>query len=93
MKPERWHQIDRLLEEALERDASDRPAFLDQACAGDEALRRKVKTLLDAYEQAVLEKRLVQGPPAFSVSPDGRWILYAQLDQAGSDVMLIENFR
>ena len=52
MKPERWHQIDRLLEEALERDASDRAAFLDRACAGDEALRRNVEALLAASEQA-----------------------------------------
>jgi Tol biopolymer transport system component/DNA-binding winged helix-turn-helix (wHTH) protein len=42
---------------------------------------------------AVLEKPLTHGPPAFAVSPDGRWILYAQLDQSGSDVMLVENFR
>jgi Tol biopolymer transport system component len=27
------------------------------------------------------------------VSPDGRWILYSQLDQGGSDLMLVENFR
>jgi Tol biopolymer transport system component len=28
-----------------------------------------------------------------SVSPDRRWALYAQQDQAGSDLMLVENFR
>jgi Tol biopolymer transport system component len=42
---------------------------------------------------AMIEKRLIQGPPAFAVSPDGHWILYAQLDQSNSDIMLVENFR
>jgi len=28
-----------------------------------------------------------------SVSPDGRWLLYSQKDQLGSDLMLVENFR
>jgi hypothetical protein len=30
---------------------------------------------------------------AISVSPDERWILYTQIDQAGSNLVLVENFR
>ncbi len=52
MKPERWQQIDQVLEAALERNRSERAAFLDQACAGDEELRREVESLLRAHEQA-----------------------------------------
>ena len=52
MTPERWKHIDKLLEEALEVDANERAALLDQACAGDEALRRKVEDLLAAHERA-----------------------------------------
>jgi len=39
------------------------------------------------------EIRLETSDPALSVSPDGRLILYSQLDRAESDIMLVENFR
>ena len=41
----------------------------------------------------VLEKDPLQGPPGLTVSPDGRWVLYAQADQSISDIMLVDNFR
>ena len=31
--------------------------------------------------------------PALALSPDGRWLLYAQIDRYGADMMLAENFR
>ena len=42
---------------------------------------------------AALEKEPVLGDPGLAVSPDGRWLLYAQRDQEASDIMLVENFR
>lgn len=51
MKAERYRQIDKLFEEAMERHPGERRAFLDGACAGDEELRKEVESLLKAYEQ------------------------------------------
>jgi hypothetical protein len=36
------------------------------------------------------EKAFVSG---LSVSPDGRWILYTQVDEANEDIMLVDHFR
>jgi hypothetical protein len=35
MTPERWRQVEQLLQRALECDAAARGALLEQACAGD----------------------------------------------------------
>ena len=50
MERERWENLVRLHSAALEREESQRSAFLREACAGDEDLRREVESLL-AYEQ------------------------------------------
>jgi eukaryotic-like serine/threonine-protein kinase len=42
----RWKEVSRLYHAALERTADDRRAFLERACAGDEALRGEVESLL-----------------------------------------------
>src|SRR6266542_2764086 len=46
MELDRWKQIERLYHAALECEAEAREAFLDEACAGDEDLRREVAGLL-----------------------------------------------
>jgi len=37
--------------------------------------------------------RFDQNNPSFSVSPDGAWIVYTQLDTWGSDIEMIDGFR
>ena len=37
--------------------------------------------------------KLRMGRPGLAVSPDGRQILYSQVDNIGEDIMLVENFR
>ena len=54
MEPERWREIERLYHAALEREESQRSAFLEGACAGDLALRREVESLLAHNEVASL---------------------------------------
>ena len=52
MKPERFEQVDQILQAALERDRSEREAFLDEACAGDTVLRSEVEALISSDEEA-----------------------------------------
>jgi eukaryotic-like serine/threonine-protein kinase len=47
MEHDRWEKIERLYHAALERGPDAREAFLDEACWGDEALRREVASLID----------------------------------------------
>jgi eukaryotic-like serine/threonine-protein kinase len=51
MKPEQWERAQQLYHAALERDARERAAWLEQACAGDAALHREVESLLAAASE------------------------------------------
>jgi len=42
---------------------------------------------------ATLDKPLSRSDPGLTLSPDRRWLLFTQMDQSGSDIMLAENFR
>ncbi len=46
MDGDRWRQIDRLFEAALEIEPAARAGYLAKACAGDEEMRREVEELL-----------------------------------------------
>jgi eukaryotic-like serine/threonine-protein kinase len=46
MTPERWQQVKDVLQQVLEQAPSERAAFMDRACEGDESLRQEVASLL-----------------------------------------------
>jgi eukaryotic-like serine/threonine-protein kinase len=52
MRPERWEQIDHLLQSALARMPQERSVFLAQACGDDELLRSEVESLIASHEDA-----------------------------------------
>jgi hypothetical protein len=71
MTPERWQRVEELYHAARARREGDSAAFLADACAGDEALRREVESLLahpasaDAFlaaPAAVLAAQLMSDP-------------------------------
>src|SRR5262244_3703611 len=52
MTPERWEKIGQLCAAALEMTPDERAAFLEQACVGDEELRREIESLIAADARA-----------------------------------------
>jgi eukaryotic-like serine/threonine-protein kinase len=52
MDAERWHRIKQLYQSALDKEPAERSAFLDQACAGDDDLRKEIQSLLEYQGQA-----------------------------------------
>jgi serine/threonine protein kinase len=52
MDSERWKQVDKLVQAALEQPPAERDGFLRQACSGDEALEREVRSLLISQQEA-----------------------------------------
>ena len=78
MDSERWKRIDELLQAALERPPAEREAFVRQACAGDEALEREVRSLMASGEEA----GSFMESPAIEVAARG----IAQPDWAGQTV-------
>jgi eukaryotic-like serine/threonine-protein kinase len=56
---EQWQKVQDLFFDALEREPRDRSAFLDEACGGDDALRREVALLVSAHET---EEHFIDSP-------------------------------
>ncbi|HKQ72247.1 MAG TPA: protein kinase [Blastocatellia bacterium] len=61
MTPERWKQVDQLLQEALSRDSAERAAFIAEACGADDELRVEVESLLGFHDRA---ENFIETPPS-----------------------------
>jgi serine/threonine protein kinase len=61
MTPERWEQVEKLFNAAVEKSAEERNFFLDEACGNDAELKREVESLLAQAES-------VSSPIAAAVS-------------------------
>jgi hypothetical protein len=94
MTPERWRAVDAILQAALEREPPRRDAFVADACAGDESLRREVDSLLAAHDRAdgdflerpAAESLDVPGAPLterLASALEGRYVLERELARGG----------
>src|SRR5437867_2049694 len=81
MPAERSQQIEQLYHQARERDPRDRAAFLEQACAGDAALRRELESLLaeDDRVRSFLETPALELAKKMSGEESGQSMIGRQL--------------
>src|SRR5262245_59998202 len=68
MDPERWTRAKAIFHEAHALDSADRPAYIADACHGDEQMRAELDRLLDAQRQA--DSFLEWSPVAAVDGPD-----------------------
>jgi serine/threonine protein kinase len=75
MTPKRWQTIEELFHLALQQEPGKRSSFLQEACAGDDSLRKEVESLLRHQTQA----------ESLTKAPTAEWLDRAMRDsQAGS---------
>jgi eukaryotic-like serine/threonine-protein kinase len=98
MTPEEWRRVKAILEDALERPASERTAFIGRACGEDIALREHVRALVRAAEgeggmidagNAVVAGAEVPEPPGRAGERVGAYALEAEIARGGMGVVYL----
>src|SRR5579872_4219757 len=90
MTPERWKQIEQAYHAALEFEPDRRAAWLSEACAGDDSLRREVESLLAQDVSAtglLLNQSPIPPPPGGLLNPGMRLGPYLIESRAGAGGM------
>ncbi len=75
MTPERWQEIEAVLQGALDRPPAERDSFLDDVCAGDEGLKEEANSLINAYDEA---GDFIEQP---AIAQDARVLIGREQDQ------------
>jgi N-acetylneuraminic acid mutarotase len=70
--PDRWEELDRLLEAAIDLEPRQRTDFIAEACRGDSVLREEIESLLrsDSAGGSFLEEPALELAASFVVSQD-----------------------
>src|SRR5437016_5396609 len=66
MEPDRWREVKRIFDGALEREVEGRTAFVREACAGDADLFHEVTSLIASYQttETFFDEPLMQAKPS-----------------------------
>jgi serine/threonine protein kinase len=97
LKPDRWQRVRELFDAALEMELPNRVAFFEKECAGDEALRREVETLLSSHDnaEAFLERPAYEAAAALFESESlvgqriGPYLVAQKIGEGGMGVVYL----
>src|SRR5690242_894516 len=91
----RWSRLEDLFHEAADLSPTERSAFLDRVCAGDDELRRELESLLtadvtqDGLIRAAVDQAICELPTTSKESSEpigqhvGRYIITALIGKGG----------
>jgi serine/threonine protein kinase len=71
LNPERWAQVSRIFNSAIELDAEAREAYLRNECGTDESLREEVSRLIRSHKKASAEE-FIEDPAFTNLSDSSR---------------------